>query len=57
MWIEEEFDTELYDVRGRYLGRWHMGYSSEWNQVFSLYPLDEENVIHQKGGHPKWRQP
>ena len=56
MWIEEEFNTELYDVQGRYLGRWRMGYSPECNQVVSLYPLDE-NTVHQNGGHTKWRQP
>lgn len=42
MW-PEEFDMELYDVQRRYLGRWHMEYSLEWNRVVSLYPLDEEN--------------
>ena len=45
MWIEEEFDTELYDVRGRYLGRWHMGYSEpaglypQVGKAMELYPL------------------
>ena len=57
MWIEEEFDTELYDVRGRYLGRWRMGYSPEWDRVISLYPLDEERQIYQNGGKTEWRQP
>ena len=55
MWTEE-FDTELYDVLGQYIGRWHMGYSPEWDQVVSLYPLDE-NTVHQNGGHTKWQQP
>lgn len=55
MWIAEEFDTELYDVRGRYLGRWRMGYSPEWDRAVSLYPLDKET--HQKGGNTEWRQP
>ena len=56
MWIAEEFDTELYDVQGRYLGRWHMGYSPEWDRVVSLYPLEEDNIVHQKGGNTEWRQ-
>ena len=56
MWIAEEFDTELYDYQGRYIGRWHMGYSPEWDQVVSLYPLEEENTVHQKGGYTEWRQ-
>lgn len=56
MWIEEKFDTELYDVQGRYLGRWRMGYSPEWDRVVSLYPLEEEKTVHQKGGNTEWRQ-
>ena len=44
MWTEE-FDTELYDVLGQYIGRWHMGYSPEWDQVVSLYPLDDKQAI------------
>ena len=57
MWTEEEFDTELYDYQGWYIGRWHMGYSPEWNRVISLYSLDEESTEHQKGGNTEWRQP
>lgn len=57
MWTEEEFGTELYDYQGWYIGRWHMGYSPEWNRVISLYSLDEESTEHQKGGNTEWRQP
>ena len=46
MWTEEEFDTELYDAQGRYIGRWRMGYRPEWDRVVSLYPLEEENTVH-----------
>ena len=56
MWTEEEFDTELYDAQGRYIGRWRMGYRPEWDRVVSLYPLEEENTVHQRGGNTEWRQ-
>ena len=56
MWIAEEFDTELYDYQGRYIGRWHMGYSPEWDQVVSLYPLDEEQTIQSQEGNTEWWQ-
>ncbi len=48
MWTEEEFDTELYDAQGRYIGRWRMGYRPEWDRVVSLYPLEEENTVIRK---------
>ena len=52
----EEFNTALYDVRGRCIGRWRMGYLPEWDQVIAMYPLDEPPT-HHNGGNTEWRQP
>ena len=36
--MEEEFDTELFDHRGRYLGWWRVGYSTQTDGFIILYP-------------------
>lgn len=54
-WMNEEFDSEIYDYRGKYIGLWRIAYQIESDQYVFLYPYSKLDR-HENGGNKNWRQ-